>query len=179
MIQKQSIKPCRNPETILVADLPLSTRSLNVLTAGGITTLQQLASQTSHDLLRSPNLGRKSLAEIEDVLASHGLAFGTRFPEAENAAGKPAPQRRADTLSSSARISACQQNAYRWYRQLAEQGCPAASNLVGYMHYWGRGTTQSHSLAIKHFKHAADMGHSLAAMNYKLCRREAAAARQL
>jgi TPR repeat protein len=175
MIHKQSTTFPANPENILVADLLLSTRSLNVLTAAGIVTLRQLASQTSHDLLRSPNLGRKSLAEIEDILASHGLALGTQFPEPENPADNQARQRRTDTLSASARISACQQSAYRWYRQLAEQGCPAASNLLGYMHYWGRGTSQSHSLAIKHFKSAADMGHSLAAMNYKLCRREATA----
>jgi len=178
MIDKQSNTLCSKPETIFIADLLLSTRSLNVLTAAGIINLRQLASQTSYDLLRSPNLGRKSLAEIENVLADHGLKLGTQFPEPEPSADR-AVQRKKSKPTISAQIAACQQSAYRWYRQLAEQGCPSASNLLGYMHYWGKGTSQSQSLAIKHFKIAADMGYSLATMNYKLCRREEAIARQL
>lgn len=165
---KQSIS-LRTALNILVADLPLSTRSLNVLAATGITTLQQLASQTSNDLLRSPNLGRKSLAEIEAILAGYDLSLGTHFPEPEQTSSSQTQQRRTASITAAARISTCQQNAYRWYCELEEQGCPSASNLLGYMHFWGKGTSQSNNMAIKHFKLAADMGHPLATRNLKLC----------
>lgn len=168
MSQNQSISP-RTALNILVADLSLSTRSLNVLAATGIITLKQLASQTSNDLLRSPNLGRKSLTEIEAILARHGLELGTHFPEPAQTSSNQTQQRRTTSLTAAARISTCQQNAYRWYRELEEQGCPSASNLLGYMYFWGKGTSQSNNMAMKHFKLAADMGHPLATRNLKLC----------
>ncbi len=57
-------------------DLELSGRTLNTLRADGIETIGELVARTAQDLLRMPNLGRKSLAEIEEALARFGLRLG-------------------------------------------------------------------------------------------------------
>ena len=57
-------------------DLELSGRTLNTLKADGLVTIQDLVARTAQDLLRTPNFGRKSLAEIEEALARFGLRLG-------------------------------------------------------------------------------------------------------
>ncbi len=57
-------------------DLELSGRTLNTLKADGLTTIGELVVRTAQDLLRTPNFGRKSLAEIEEALARFGLRLG-------------------------------------------------------------------------------------------------------
>lgn len=51
-------------------DLPLSTRTQNLLKAGGINTCGDLANASPTALLMVPNLGRKTLSEIEAVFSS-------------------------------------------------------------------------------------------------------------
>jgi DNA-directed RNA polymerase subunit alpha len=53
----------------------LSVRALNCLQAESITTLRHLTHQTETDLLKTPNLGRKSLNEITAVLRALGLSL--------------------------------------------------------------------------------------------------------
>ena len=62
-----------------VDDLELTVRSANCLKAESIFYIGDLVQRTENDLLKTPNLGKKSLTEIKNVLASHSLALGTRL----------------------------------------------------------------------------------------------------
>lgn len=62
-----------------VDDLELTVRSANCLKAEGIYYIGDLIQRTEVELLKTPNLGKKSLTEIKDVLASRGLALGMRL----------------------------------------------------------------------------------------------------
>ncbi len=62
-----------------VDDLELTVRSANCLKAENIYYIGDLIQRTENELLKTPNLGRKSLNEIKDVLASHGLTLGMRL----------------------------------------------------------------------------------------------------
>ncbi len=59
-----------------VDDLELTVRSANCLKAENIYYIGDLIQRTEVELLKTPNLGKKSLTEIKDVLASHGLSLG-------------------------------------------------------------------------------------------------------
>ena len=61
-----------------VDDLELTVRSANCLKAENINYIGDLIQRTEVELLRTPNLGKKSLTEIKEVLESHGLALGLR-----------------------------------------------------------------------------------------------------
>ena len=54
-------------------------RSANCLKAENINYIGDLVQRTEVELLRTPNLGKKSLTEIKEVLAVHGLALGMRL----------------------------------------------------------------------------------------------------
>ncbi len=62
-----------------VDDLELTVRSANCLKAENIHYIGDLIQRTEVELLKTPNLGKKSLTEIKDVLASHGLSLGMRL----------------------------------------------------------------------------------------------------
>ena len=62
-----------------VDDLELTVRSANCLTAESIYFIGDLIQRTEVELLKTPNLGKKSLTEIKDVLASRGLSLGMRL----------------------------------------------------------------------------------------------------
>jgi DNA-directed RNA polymerase subunit alpha len=62
-----------------VDDLELTVRSANCLKAENIYYIGDLVQRTENDLLKTPNLGKKSLTEIKDVLASHQLSLGMRL----------------------------------------------------------------------------------------------------
>ena len=59
-----------------VDDLELTVRSANCLKAENIYYIGDLIQRTENELLKTPNLGRKSLNEIKEVLASKGLTLG-------------------------------------------------------------------------------------------------------
>ncbi|WP_428241728.1 DNA-directed RNA polymerase subunit alpha [Gynuella sp.] len=59
-----------------VDDLELTVRSANCLKAENIHYIGDLIQRTEVELLKTPNLGKKSLTEIKDVLASKGLSLG-------------------------------------------------------------------------------------------------------
>jgi len=62
-----------------VDDLELTVRSANCLKAENIYYIGDLIQRTEVELLKTPNLGKKSLTEIKDILASRGLSLGMRL----------------------------------------------------------------------------------------------------
>lgn len=82
--EKQSDAKSQAPEVdpILlrpVDDLELTVRSANCLKAEHIYCIGDLIQKTEVELLKTPNLGKKSLTEIKDVLASKGLSLGMKL----------------------------------------------------------------------------------------------------
>jgi DNA-directed RNA polymerase subunit alpha len=74
--------PATNFDPILlrpVDELELTVRSANCLKAENIYYIGDLIQRTETELLKTPNLGRKSLNEIKEVLASRGLTLGARL----------------------------------------------------------------------------------------------------
>jgi DNA-directed RNA polymerase subunit alpha len=80
-----------------VDDLELTVRSANCLKAENIYYIGDLIQRTEVELLKTPNLGKKSLTEIKDVLASRGLSLGMRL---EN--WPPASMQQSDDEKASA-----------------------------------------------------------------------------
>lgn len=64
-----------------VDDLELTVRSANCLKAENIYYIGDLIQRTETELLKTPNLGRKSLNEIKEVLASRGLSLGMELED--------------------------------------------------------------------------------------------------
>ncbi|MDH5433035.1 MAG: DNA-directed RNA polymerase subunit alpha [Gammaproteobacteria bacterium] len=82
--EKQVVPEKEEPEVdpILlrpVDDLELTVRSANCLKTENIHYIGDLIQRTEVELLKTPNLGKKSLTEIKDVLASRGLSLGMRL----------------------------------------------------------------------------------------------------
>jgi DNA-directed RNA polymerase subunit alpha len=78
-----------------VDDLELTVRSANCLKAENIYYIGDLIQRTEVELLKTPNLGKKSLTEIKDVLATRGLSLGMKLenwpPASLKAAGEDQP----------------------------------------------------------------------------------------
>lgn len=64
-----------------VDDLELTVRAANCLKAENIYYIGDLVQRSEHDLLKTPNLGKKSLLEIKSVLAQRGLSLGMIIEE--------------------------------------------------------------------------------------------------
>jgi DNA-directed RNA polymerase alpha subunit len=65
---------------IKAGDLQLSMRSSNILKEQRIAHVGDLVQRTEAEMLRAPNVGRKSLDEINEMLAGLGLHFGMEIP---------------------------------------------------------------------------------------------------
>ncbi len=59
-----------------LVDLDLSVRALNCLKAAEVETLGDLVSYNKNDLMKFRNFGKKSLTELEELVADKGLDFG-------------------------------------------------------------------------------------------------------
>ncbi len=69
-----------DPQLLAAVDeLELTVRSANCLKAEQIYYIGDLIQKSEQDLLRTPNLGRKSLNEIKEVLTEKGLSLGTNI----------------------------------------------------------------------------------------------------
>jgi DNA-directed RNA polymerase subunit alpha len=62
-----------------IDDLELTVRSANCLKAESIYYIGDLIQKTEVELLKTPNLGKKSLTEIKEVLAQRGLSLGMKL----------------------------------------------------------------------------------------------------
>ncbi len=60
-----------------LSDMNLSVRALNCLKAADVETLGDLVQFNKNDLLKFRNFGKKSLTELDDLLAGLNLQFGT------------------------------------------------------------------------------------------------------
>lgn len=73
-------EPEIDPELLRpVDDLELTVRSANCLKAEQVYYIGDLVQKTETELLKTPNLGKKSLTEIKDILASRGFTLGTKL----------------------------------------------------------------------------------------------------
>ncbi|MBL8362009.1 MAG: DNA-directed RNA polymerase subunit alpha [Rubrivivax sp.] len=82
MFEQHDKQPRQSFDPILlrpVDELELTVRSANCLKAENIYYIGDLIQRTETELLKTPNLGRKSLNEIKEVLASRGLTLGARL----------------------------------------------------------------------------------------------------
>jgi len=78
--EQESNEPTIDPILLRpVDDLELTVRSANCLKAENIFLIGDLIQRTEVELLKTPNLGKKSLTEIKDVLATRGLSLGMRL----------------------------------------------------------------------------------------------------
>ena len=77
----EAAKPTQVDPVLLrpVDDLELTVRSANCLKAENIYYIGDLIQRTENELLKTPNLGRKSLNEIKEVLAARGLTLGMKL----------------------------------------------------------------------------------------------------
>lgn len=78
-VSEELLEKLRTP----IAELELSVRAANCLREAKIQTIGELVRKTSQELLKYRNFGKKSLAEIEELLTGMGLALGMETPEQE------------------------------------------------------------------------------------------------
>ncbi len=79
-VETKKAEPAFDPILLRpVDDLELTVRSANCLKTENIHYIGDLVQRTEVELLKTPNLGKKSLTEIKDVLAAHGLSLGMRL----------------------------------------------------------------------------------------------------
>jgi len=64
-----------------IDELDLSVRSANCLKNANIHTLRDLVRRTEREMLETKNFGRKSLDEVQEILAEFGLRLGMDVPE--------------------------------------------------------------------------------------------------
>ncbi|HVQ21632.1 MAG TPA: DNA-directed RNA polymerase subunit alpha, partial [Candidatus Saccharimonadia bacterium] len=62
-------------ENILIEELELGVRSYNCLKRVGIETIGDLVAKTEAELAAIPNFGKKSIEEVKETLAAHGLTL--------------------------------------------------------------------------------------------------------
>ena len=79
-IEKKAVKNEIDPILLRPVDeLELTVRSANCLKAENILYIGDLIQKNEPELLKTPNLGKKSLSEIKEVLATRGLSLGVRL----------------------------------------------------------------------------------------------------
>ena len=62
-------------ENFPIEELELGVRSYNCLKRVGIETIGDLVSKTENELASIPNFGKKSIEEVKETLATHGLTL--------------------------------------------------------------------------------------------------------
>lgn len=136
-----------------IDSIGFSTRVTNVLHSVGVTRLAELAAFEERDLYRLPNLGRKSIVEMRNVLAEHGLVFGT--PLAVTTVEHPLakPEANLDAL-----ISEYVARRISFLESASLAGCAAADNHLGRIYLEGLGVPRDCRKARVLFVRAARRG---------------------
>lgn len=81
-VSEQPAKPAIEVDSVFlrpVDELELTVRSANCLKAEQIYYIGDLVQRTENELLKTPNLGKKSLTEIKEVLAQRSLSLGMKL----------------------------------------------------------------------------------------------------
>jgi TPR repeat protein len=146
-----------------IDSIGFSTRVTNVLGAVGLTRLAELARFEERDLYRWPNLGKKSIREIREVLEAHGLVFGMHevLVPAEVRKVKPAVDPDEELRQSIARHIPFLESA-------SLSGCAAADNHLGRIYLEGLGVPRDYRKARVLFIRAARRGCRLGDFNLAL-----------
>ncbi len=146
-----------------IDSIGFSTRVTNVLCAVGVTRLDELARFEERDLYRLPNLGKKSIHEIREVLEAHGLVFGMQEAPVpvEVRKAKPVVDPDEELRQSIARNIPFLESA-----SLA--GCAAADNHLGRIYLEGLGVPVDYRKARVLFIRAARRGCRLGDFNLAL-----------
>ena len=87
------IPQARGMENFPIEELELGVRSYNCLKRVGIETIGDLVSKTENELAAIPNFGKKSIEEVKETLATHGLTLRERLGRAPPEAGTEARAR--------------------------------------------------------------------------------------
>ena len=75
VLAESKVETVNKFQNMTIDDLELSARSQNCLKRAGIQNVEELMQKTEEDMMKVRNLGKKSLKEIKEVLASYGLSF--------------------------------------------------------------------------------------------------------
>jgi DNA-directed RNA polymerase subunit alpha len=83
VVKDEKAEKLRQLLKMRVDELELSVRSANCLRAANIHTLADLVKNQESDMLKYKNFGRKSLIELNQILANLGLSFGMDVEKTE------------------------------------------------------------------------------------------------
>jgi DNA-directed RNA polymerase subunit alpha len=83
VVKDEKMDKLRQLLKMRVDELELSVRSANCLRAANIHTLADLVKNQESDMLKYKNFGRKSLIELNQILANLGLSFGMDVEKTE------------------------------------------------------------------------------------------------
>jgi hypothetical protein len=144
-----------------VDGLGFSTRVQNVLDGMQIETLAELVCLSDVDLLRSPNLGRKSLSEIHQVLNSQGLSLGMKL----EVPGSVAAQEIDPAKALNQVICKSIAGRVKFLVQASLHGCTSADIHLGRMYLEGAGVVTDFRKARVYFARAARRGNRLGYWN--------------
>jgi hypothetical protein len=146
---------------VRVDGLGFSTRVQNVLDGMRIKTLAELVCLSDVDLLRSPNLGRKSLSEIHQVLNSQGLSLGMKLEVPGSAEAQEIDPAKALNQVICKSIA----GRVEFLVQASRDGCTSADIHLGRMHLEGTGVATDFRKARVYFVRAARKGNRLGYWN--------------
>jgi DNA-directed RNA polymerase subunit alpha len=73
---EEGVQSCNPDFDLNISSLRFTVRAVNCLRGEGVDWVGQLVQRKESDLLKTPNLGRKSLAEIKSILSKHNLSLG-------------------------------------------------------------------------------------------------------
>lgn len=144
-----------------VDGLGFSTRVQNVLDGMRIQTLAELVCLSDVDLLRSPNLGRKSLSEIHQVLNSQGLSLGMKLEVPSSAEVQEIDPAKALNQVICKSIA----GRVEFLVQASRDGCTSADIHLGRMYLEGAGVATDFRKARVYFVRAARKGNLLGYWN--------------
>lgn len=73
--QRQQLFMDKDLDKLSISELSLTVRTFNCLTADGIHTIADLVKRTEKEVMTCPNLGRRSLGEVQEKLAEKGWSL--------------------------------------------------------------------------------------------------------
>jgi predicted DNA-binding protein YlxM (UPF0122 family) len=94
------VKEVKNVDATKIGNIPFTVRAYNCLRAEGIETIGDLLKYSERDLCKVPNMGRKSINDIKEVLASMNLMLKAPSRTVVEKKLSPAAKSNRDRLNS-------------------------------------------------------------------------------